>query len=198
MSIYPNEEECIRLLTEAGCKKRVITHCCTVWCMAEAMARRIDCDIGLVRAGALLHDIGRSIDHSINHAVIGASIAADLGLPMEVVEIVRRHVGAGLDEEEVREFDLPKGDYMPRTIEQKIVCHADNMVSDNKFVPHMYSVERLRAKGSDAGSRRIADLHKELSRLYGEDLDILVQSIGPYPKMKGACAPFTVPQEFRS
>ena len=198
MSIYPNEEECIRLLTEAGCKKRVIVHCCTVWCMAEAMARRIDCDIGLVRAGALLHDIGRSIDHSINHAVIGASIAADLGLPMEIVEIVRRHVGAGLDEEEVREFDLPKGDYIPRTIEQKIVCHADNMVSDNKFVPHMYSVERLRAKGSDAGARRIADLHKELSRLYGEDLDILVQSIGPYPKMKGACAPFTVPQEFRS
>ena len=146
----------------------------------------------------MLHDIGRSVDHSINHAVIGASIAADLELPMEVVEIVRRHVGAGLDEEEVREFDLPKGDYIPRTIEQKIVCHADNMVSDNKFVDHMYSVERLRAKGSNRGAKRIADLHRELSKLYGEDLDILVKSLGPYPEMKGACAPFTVPQEYRS
>ena len=198
MSTYPSEAECIRLLTEAGCKRRVIVHCCTVWSMAEAMAGKIDCDIDLVRAGALLHDIGRSIDHSINHAVIGASIAADLGLPIEVVEIVRRHVGAGLDEEEVREFNLPQGDYIPRTIEQKIVCHADNMVSDNKLVPYMYSVEKLRSKGSESGARRIADLHKELSRLYGEDLDILVQKIGPYPKMKGACAPFTVPQEFRS
>jgi uncharacterized protein/tRNA (cytidine56-2'-O)-methyltransferase len=198
LSTYPSEGECIRLLEEAGCKRRVIVHCCTVWTMAQAIASKIDCDMGLVRAGALLHDIGRSIDHSINHAVIGASIAADLNLPREVVEIVRRHVGAGLDEEEVREFNLPKGDYIPRTIEQKIVCHADNMVSDNKFVDHMYSVERLRAKGSNRGAKRIADLHKELSALYGEDLDILVRSLGPYPEMKGACAPFTVPQEYRS
>ncbi len=198
MSTYPSEEECIRLLTDAGCKRRVVVHCCTVWTMAQAIASKIDCDMGLVRAGALLHDIGRSIDHSINHAVIGASIAVDLSLPMEVVEIIRRHVGAGLDEEEVREFNLPKGDYIPRTTEQKIVCHADNMVSDNKFVDHMYSVERLRAKGSVRGAKRIADLHTELSKLYGEDLDILVNTLGPYPEMKGACAPFTVPQEYRS
>ncbi len=197
MSTYPNDSECIRLLTEAGCKRRVIVHCCTVWTMAEAMARRIDCDIDLLRAGAFLHDIGRSVDHSIMHAVIGASIAADLGLPREVVEIIRKHVGAGLDEQDVIEMGLPKGNYIPDTIEQKIVCHADNMVSDNKFVPHTYSVDRLMHKGSVRGARRIADLHKELSGLYGEDLDSLVLALGPYPNMKGACAPFTVPPEAR-
>ncbi len=197
MSTYPNDSECIRLLTEAGCKRRVIVHCCTVWTMAEAMARRIDCDIDLLRAGAFLHDIGRSVDHSIMHAVIGASIAADLGLPREVVEIIRKHVGAGLDEQDVIEMGLPKGNYIPDTIEQKIVCHADNMVSDNKFVPHTYSVDRLMHKGSVRGARRIADLHKELSKLYGEDLDSLVLALGPYPNMKGACAPFTVPPEAR-
>lgn len=197
MSTYPNDSECIRLLTEAGCKRRVIVHCCTVWTMAEAMARRIDCDIDLLRAGAFLHDIGRSVDHSIMHAVIGASIADDLGLPREVVEIIRKHVGAGLDEQDVIEMGLPKGNYIPDTIEQKIVCHADNMVSDNKFVPHTYSVDRLMHKGSVRGARRIADLHKELSKLYGEDLDSLVLALGPYPNMKGACAPFTVPPEAR-
>ena len=197
MSTYPNDSECIRLLTEAGCKRRVIVHCCTVWTMAEAMARRIDCDVDLLRAGAFLHDIGRSVDHSIMHAVIGASIAADLGLPREVVEIIRKHVGAGLDEQDVIEMGLPKGNYIPDTIEQKIVCHADNMVSDNKFVPHTYSVDRLMHKGSVRGARRIADLHKELSELYGEDLDSLVLALGPYPNMKGACAPFTVPPEAR-
>ena len=197
MSTYPNDSECIRLLTEAGCKRRVIVHCCTVWTMAEAMARRIDCDIDLLRAGAFLHDIGRSVDHSIMHAVIGASIAADLGLPREIVEIIRKHVGAGLDEQDVIEMGLPKGNYIPDTIEQKIVCHADNMVSDNKFVPHTYSVDRLMHKGSVRGARRIADLHKELSKLYGEDLDSLVLALGPYPNMKGACAPFTVPPEAR-
>ena len=197
MSTYPNDSECIRLLTEAGCKRRVIVHCCTVWTMAEAIARRIDCDVDLLRAGAFLHDIGRSVDHSIMHAVIGASIAADLGLPREVVEIIRKHVGAGLDEQDVIEMGLPKGNYIPDTIEQKIVCHADNMVSDNKFVPHTYSVDRLMHKGSVRGARRIADLHKELSELYGEDLDSLVLALGPYPNMKGACAPFTVPPEAR-
>ncbi len=197
MSKYPSDSECIRLLTEAGCKRRVIVHCCTVWTMAEAMARKIHCDLDLVRAGAFLHDIGRSVDHSIMHAVIGASIARDLKLPDEVVEIIRRHVGAGLDEQDVRELGLPAGDYIPRTIEQKIVCHADNMVSDNKFVPHSYSVEKLMRKGSNRGARRIADLHTELSKLYGEDLDILVLALGPYPDMKGACAPFTVPPAAR-
>jgi len=197
LSTYPNDAECIRLLTEAGCKRRVIVHCCTVWTMAEAMAQKIDCDIDLLRAGAFLHDIGRSVDHSIMHAVIGASIADDLGLPREVVEIIRKHVGAGLDDQDVAEMGLPKGNYIPDTIEQKIVCHADNMVSDNKFVPHTYSVDRLKHKGSFRGARRIADLHKELSKLYGEDLDSLVLALGPYPNMKGACAPFTVPPEAR-
>lgn len=197
MSIYPSDSECIDILLEAGCKRRVVVHCCTVWAMAEAIARRIPCDIDLVRAGALLHDLGRSVDHSINHAVIGASIATDMGLPTEVVEIIRRHIGAGLDEEDVRDFGLPKGDYIPRTIEQKIVCHADNLVSDNRFITHIRSVEKLISKGSDNGAKRIADLHRELSELYGEDLDILVSELGPYPDMKGACGEFTVPQDAR-
>ena len=85
---YPSEEECIRLLEEAGCKRRVIVHCCTVCTMAEAFARRIDCDKDLLRAGALLHDIGRSITHSIEHALIGYGIVRDLGLPEEIAEIV--------------------------------------------------------------------------------------------------------------
>ena len=72
--IYPSEEECIRLLEEAGCKRRVIVHCCTVCTMAEAFAERIDCDRALLRAGALLHDIGRSVTHSIEHALIGYGI----------------------------------------------------------------------------------------------------------------------------
>lgn len=195
--IYPNEEECIRLLSEAGCKRRVIVHCCTVCTMAEAFAERIECDKELLRAGALLHDIGRSITHSIEHALIGYGIVCDLGLPEEIAEIVRRHTGAGLDVEDAIGFGLPEADYIPRTIEQKIVAHADNMVSDNRLVPHTYSVDRLRNKGSDRGADRMETLHEELSELYGEDLDVLVDRLGEYPQMNGACAPFTVPEEFR-
>ena len=58
MSNYPNESECIGILKNAGCTKRVIIHCCTVRTVAEQMLKRIDCDSELVIAGAMLHDIG--------------------------------------------------------------------------------------------------------------------------------------------
>lgn len=152
------------------------------------MAERIDCDRDLVIAGAILHDIGRSQDHSILHASIGASIAQRYGLPDAIVEIIRKHTGAGLDQEDVLELGLPPGDYMPCTIEEKIVAHSDNLVSDDTVVPHTHSVEKLRNKGADRGAQRIEDLHRELSRLYGEDLDNLVERLGPHPKMTPACS----------
>lgn len=197
MSIYPSKEQCIALLEEEGCKRRIIVHCCTVCTMAEAFAERIDCNEALLCAGALLHDIGRSLTHSIEHAIIGGSIVRNLGLPREVEEIVRKHIGAGIDAKDAKEFGLPKGDYIPRTIEEKIVAHADNMVSDNRLVPHSYSVERLRNKGSIRGADRMMALHMELSELYGEDLDSIVTRIGPYPQMAGPLAQFTVPEESR-
>ena len=136
-------------------------------------------------AGALLHDIGRSQIHSIMHAYVGAQIAAEHGLSQEIVDIIRKHTGAGLDQEDVRELGLPPGDYMPRTLEEKIVAHADNMVSDNRVVVHQFSVDKLRAKGADRGAVRIEMLHQELSLLYGRDLDTILDLIGEYPKLKG-------------
>ncbi len=165
--------------------------------MAMAFTENIQCDKQLVSSGALLHDIGRAVDHSIYHACMGAKITEDLGLSEDITEIVRRHTGAGLDEFDVEEFGLPPADYIPRTIEQKIVAHADNMVSDNRLVVHSYSVDRLRTKGSDRGADRIANLHKELSKLYGSDLDLLVEKMGTYPEMTGIFEEFTVPRECR-
>lgn len=184
MSSIPSENECVELLFDAGCKRRVIVHCCTV----EAVARQISSRIGgvdqrLVSAGALLHDIGRSVDHSIMHAYIGSQIVEAHGLPRELVEIVRKHTGAGLDEQDVRDMGLPPADYMPSTLEEKIVAHADNMVSDNRVVKHTHSVEKLRNKGADRGADRIEALHRELSSLYGEDLDVIPDVIGHYPDL---------------
>ena len=41
MSTYPSESECIRILRDAGCKKRVIIHCCTVRTVAGEMIKKI-------------------------------------------------------------------------------------------------------------------------------------------------------------
>lgn len=183
-STIPSEDECIELLLEAGCKRRVVIHCCTVEAVAKEIVSRVKgADPDLVAAGALLHDIGRSVDHSIMHAYIGSQIVQAHGLPQSIVDIVRKHTGAGLDAEDVEELGLPDADYMPRTLEEKIVAHADNMVSDNKVVKHSHSSDKLRNKGAERGADRIDALHAELSALYGEDLDVIPDRIGQYPDL---------------
>ena len=173
------------MLIAEGCKKRVVVHCCTVRAVADEIVAGIDgVDRELVTAGALLHDIGRSVDHSIMHAYFGADIARRRGMPSEIVEIIRKHTGAGLDDQDVQELGLPKGDYMPRTLEEKIVAHADNMVSDNRVVTHDHSVDKLVMKGAFRGADRVEMLHMELSDLYGEDLDVIPKKIGEFPKLK--------------
>ncbi len=184
MSI-PNDRECIEYLVSAGCKKRVIIHCCTVRAVADEIVSHIaSADKDLVVAGALLHDIGRAKDHTIMHAYIGSTMVEEFGLCQELVDIVRKHTGAGLDAEDVKELGLPPGDYIPRTIEEKIVAHADNLVSDNKVVDHNHSVSKLVNKGAFRGADRVELLHMELSDLYGEDLDCIPRKIGEYPKLK--------------
>ena len=181
----PSDKECIDLLWEAGCKKRVVVHCATVRAVAEVIAKGIPAaDMDTVVAGALLHDIGRSQDHSIMHAYIGSQIAQKKGLSPVLVDIIRKHTGAGLDADDVKEMGLPPGDYMPSTLEEKIVAHADNMVSDNRVVSHRHSVDKLMSKGAERGALRVEMLHQELSKLYGKDLDLLIDEIGEYPKLK--------------
>lgn len=190
MKKYPDEKKCISYLKDAGCSRRVIVHCCTVRAVAEQFMTRIDCDRDLVVAGALLHDIGRSQDHSVFHAVVGADILRNMGVDEEIVEIVRKHTGAGLDEQDVISMGLPDGDYIPRTIEEKIVAHSDNMVRDNTVVTHIRSVEKLKTKGAFRGAERIEKLHAELSELYGDDLDLVVDIVGEHPHLSGPCSKY--------
>jgi uncharacterized protein/tRNA (cytidine56-2'-O)-methyltransferase len=181
----------VALLDRAGCTKRVILHCCTVKVVAEEIAKGTDADMELIIAGALLHDLGRAKDHTVMHANIGADMAERLRLPKELVNIIRKHVGAGIDDEDASELGLPKGDYIPRTMEEKIVAHADNLVSDSKVVPHSYTVEKLRTKGSHRGADRIVALHKELSKICGRDLDKAASSLGESPALAGLCVSFS-------
>ncbi|NLD57208.1 MAG: HDIG domain-containing protein [Methanomicrobiales archaeon] len=118
------------LLREAGCSRKVIAHCRAVRdCACEYAARCPDADFSLVETGAWLHDIGRSIDHSIRHAQAGADLLRSHNFPEPVVRIVECHLGAGLTAEECKALGLDARDCMPRTIEEKIVTHADNLIA---------------------------------------------------------------------
>ncbi len=84
-------------------------------------------DRELVRAGAMLHDIGRGKTHSIAHAQIGADFCRSMGLPEEQARIIECHTGAGLSADECTLLGLLPRDCMPRTLEEKIVTNADNL-----------------------------------------------------------------------
>jgi uncharacterized protein len=128
-------KKCEMLLREAGCSKKVIVHCGVVRdCACEYAQRNPSVDFSLVEEGALLHDIGRGSTHTIAHAQAGADLLRAKGFPEKLARIVECHTGAGLTAEECSELGLEPRDCMPATIEEKIVCHADNLVAGSRRI----------------------------------------------------------------
>jgi uncharacterized protein len=128
-------KKCEELLHESGCSKKVIAHCGVVRDVACEYAQRNPAiNFSLVEEGALLHDIGRSITHTIAHAQEGADLLRARGFPEEVAWIVECHTGAGLTADECVALGLKPRDCIPSTPEEKIVCHADNLVAGTKRI----------------------------------------------------------------
>ncbi len=171
----PSREEALNILKESGCSPKVIRHCKAVSSLAVQIAQRckrngIDVDLDLVRIGALLHDIGRSKTHSVHHPIVGARIAQSLKLPEEIIRIIKRHLGGGLTAKEASELGWPNEDYIPETIEEKIVTYADKLIDGEKIVSIQETIRKLsRRLGADHPSiKRIMSLHEEITRLCGE------------------------------
>jgi uncharacterized protein len=93
----------------------------------ELVGAGFDVDLALVEAGALLHDLGRSVTHGVGHGAVGGELARGLGLPVAVARIIERHVGAGIPGDEAAELGLPEGEYVPESLEEKVVCYADKL-----------------------------------------------------------------------
>lgn len=168
---WPTREECLRLLDEAGVEEDVRAHIMAVERLATKLAEMAGADVELVTAAALLHDIGRAESHGIDHAVRGAEMARRLGLPVEIVNIIERHIGAGLTEEDAVELGLPRKSYLPETLEEKLLAHADNLFRGDVKEPVRMLAERWLAKGLDSSVERLYALHMELSELVGIDID---------------------------
>ena len=125
--------EAIQLLEENGCAPNVIEHCKEVASLAVEIANKAkaaghNVNLEMVEIGALLHDFGRCRTHKIDHAAEGYRLAKDRGIDPEISEIIKRHIGAGISKKEARKLGLPEDDYFPRSLEEKIVAHADNLV----------------------------------------------------------------------
>jgi uncharacterized protein len=169
----PSREQALKFLRQSGCRQNVIRHVEAVAELACEIAeaskeRGYNVDVRLVETGALLHDIGRSKTHTVHHAVVGAEIARSLGLPEQVVSIIKKHVGGGIVAREAKKLGWPKGVYVPQTIEEKIVCYADKLVEGSRRIPINKTVERFEQELPRSAVERIWKLHEEMLTLVGD------------------------------
>ncbi len=134
------------VLIAAGCSPDIVAHCIAVSTTALSIAGRvrIKVDRELVRRGGLFHDIGRSRTQGIGHAVAGAELAKNLGFPDALIHIIERHIGAGITAKEAERLGLPRKDYLPLTMEEKIVSYADNLHSGVRVMQFFEALDRFR------------------------------------------------------
>lgn len=171
MCNLPSYDECIQILKDAGCSEDIINHSKAVCDLSQKIAFKAKADLKIVQVGSLLHDIGRSETHGILHAVKGVKIVEKLGLPKRVVLIVRNHIGAGLDKNEAKKLGLPYEDFIPQSLEEKIVCHADSLIDNSKRQVVEIELEYALEQGLKNYAIRLVKLHKELSDICGLDLN---------------------------
>jgi len=176
----PAREEALKMMEEAGCSQMVIDHCISVTNVAMRLAdmfgrHGFDVDLNLVEVGAIMHDVGRSRTHSVEHGAIGGQMAREMGLPEALTRIIERHVGAGISTEEAERIGLPKRIYVPETLEEKIVAYADKLLEGDRLVDIEVTIEKL---GKELGSEhpaldRMRALHREMTSLVGPCSDLL-------------------------
>ena len=98
-------------------------------------------DTQFVEEAAMLHDIGivycdapsifcHGRDPYIRHGFIGAEILRHEGLPRHA-RVAERHTGSGLSRAQIllEGLPLPPEDFLPETIEERVICYADKFFS---------------------------------------------------------------------
>ena len=161
----------IELLRKENTPENVIDHCEAVYKKAMKIASNFDnVDGDLIKKGALLHDIGISNTHDITHAIEGVEIAKKYSYSDDVLNIIERHIGAGITEDEAIELGLPKKSYVPQTLEEKIVAHADNLVSGSEEVDLDFVIKKWqrRIANSDENIKKLIELDNELIKPFEE------------------------------
>jgi uncharacterized protein len=169
----PSREQAVSFLLENGCSSSVIRHCNAVAELAVELAqilrrKGLDVNVRLVEAGALLHDVGRSRTHTVNHVIAGVEIARSAGLSPSLVSIIKKHVGGGITAEEAEKLRWPKDNYMPLTLEEKIVCYADKLVEGSSRVTIQVTIDQLSRSLNNGAAERVEKLHEEITGLIGD------------------------------
>jgi len=177
--VSQDKNRALELHKKYGTNERVVKHCETVTKVAEILVealkeRGTQLDERAVVTAAMLHDLGRNKTQTVHHGFVGAQIVEEEGLDGAVSGIIRRHVGAGISKEEAVQLGFPEGDYIPRTLEERLVCFADKMVHGDRIRPFEQEVRRFAAKGHDVA--RLNKLKEGLEQVLGSDPEQIIFS----------------------
>ncbi|MEU4210889.1 HDIG domain-containing metalloprotein [Streptomyces sp. NPDC026206] len=172
----------------------VYTHCEIVCHIAEHLmtrsAHRFDTD--LVRAGALLHDIGvyqlydhaGRLDHGdyIRHGVLGHEILRREGLPERLRRFCSCHTGVGLTRHDIHRqgLPLPPADYLAESAEEQLVMYADKFHTKTT-PPAFLSADRYAAHVRRFGKEKADAFHALRARFGEPDLASLTARYGHTP-----------------
>ncbi len=177
--MIPNAAQALALHKKYGSNDRTVNHCSacagiSALLLEKAAEKGHSLEEEAAISAALLHDIGRSQTQLVSHGYVGAQLLEKEGVDKVVVEIVKRHVGAGISSEEATSLGFPPGDYLPRTLEEKIVCFSDKMLDGDKARPFEEEVKRFVKKGHDVA--RLRKLKEDVSAAVRADAESLVLS----------------------
>lgn len=152
--------------------------------LSIADGARLDIDREFVWNAAMLHDIGIFRCHApsiycngaepyIRHGIIGGSIMRGLAgmdggdagcreLERDVYErianVCERHTGSGLTAKEIEEqgLPLPHQDFLPVSLEEKLICYADKFYSKSGNPTAEKPLDRVRASMARFGAGSLA------------------------------------------
>ncbi|WP_202319826.1 TIGR00295 family protein [Archaeoglobus neptunius] len=165
-----------------GLEESVRRHCITVAKISMKIAERIKqnghhVDTKLLLKGALLHDIGRAVTHDpFMHFIKSAEILRTENMDERVVRIAERHFSAGLSAEEAEKLGLEPKNYIPQTLEEKIVSFSDNLAvgdREGSFEDFMRRLEEIDRRSpelrwlTERTRERAKKIKEELERLSG-------------------------------
>lgn len=134
--------------------------------LADAASLKVDRDF--VWYAAMLHDIGifrcnapsihcHGTEPYIRHGIIGGELMRGLGYP-EIARVCERHTGSGLTAKDIeaQNLPLPHQDFLPETLEEKLICYADKFYSKSGDPRAEKPLERVRASMAKFGPDSLA------------------------------------------
>ena len=156
MTKTPSKEECLKILKQENVPDNIISHLKAVHDFSMRVCdvlekRGININKNLVAAGALLHDIRKTSPN--DHIVEGYELVKYLGYP-KVANLIKKH---GL-------MHINKGEFVPKTWEEKIVFYADKRFKGDKMVSLDERFEYIKQRYNRDDTKKELEFTKKIEK----------------------------------